>query len=137
MLQTRSVTALGSEISYVVGIQIQAAASLRKKPSHGSQAQEAVLAWVLPVELDFLIIESLRLLGDIGGLSVCAVNSTEQNIRNHALARIRSFVDSGIVTERHVNILSRLMLREDIYPDDEDSLRIAELDFDAENFVDG
>jgi hypothetical protein len=98
--------------------------------------QDGLLAYMLPTEIDVVITDHLLLLDDLDGLNPGAATDAEVEMQNYALARLRSFVESGIVTARHVNILSRLTIDQNVFPGDDESLRIADLDCDGEDFVD-
>ena len=102
--------------------------------AHRAKDQEAVLAFVLPQEVEVLITEHLRLLGDLGGFQPGTASVIELEIRAYALARLQSFVESGIVSERRVNILSRFILGEDVFPTaaDDECLELADLEFHVE-----
>lgn len=97
--------------------------------AHQAMDEETLLAFVLPAEVQMIVTGHLLLLRDLDSFSPGNATTTEIELRSHALARLRGFVEAGFVRQRKVDLMARFILGEDVFPDDdEDNLRLADLD---------
>ncbi len=95
--------------------------------------QEEILAYLLPVEIDFIINLHLLLLRDLGTFDPVKMIDSEIEIRAYAIARLQGFIESGFISVEKMNILSRLIVHEDLFPSEgESALYLSDLNFDLE-----
>ena len=87
---------------------------------------------MLPAEVDVLITEHLLLLGDLGGFQANTANATEIELRSFALADFRVSWSPGVVSVRQVNIMSRFIIGEDVFPTGDECFELADLEFQVE-----
>ena len=107
--------------------------SFRMWAAHEGSIQEEILAYLLPVEIDFIINLHLLLLRDLGTFDPVKMIDSEIEIRAYAIARLQGFIESGFISVEKMNILSRLMVHEDLFPSEgESALYLSDLNFDLE-----
>ena len=101
--------------------------------AHEGSGQVEILVYMLPVEIEFVINNHLFLLRDLGAFDPGSVTDSEIEIRAYAIARLQGFIESGVISVEKMNILSRLILHEDLFPsEDESALYLSDLNFDLE-----
>lgn len=102
--------------------------------AHRAKEQDEVFAYIRPAEAELLITDHLMLLADLGGIYVLTPDPAEMGLRLYATARIHTFVEVGIVSKHQLNIMSRMIVGEDMYQGDAwECLEIDDLDFDYED----
>jgi hypothetical protein len=93
--------------------------------------QAEIPAYMLPVEIDYIVNLHLFLLCDLSAFDPANEIDSEIEIRAYALARLHRFLESGLISAEKLNILSRLILHGDLFPcEDEDILHLTDLSFD-------
>ena len=99
----------------------------------GETDQPEILAFMLPLEIDFLVNEYLLLLRDLEEFDSDAMPDTAIEMQAAALARLQVFIETGLISIDKMNAMSLLILGSGLFPTDEQSpLYMWDLTFDQE-----
>ena len=101
---------------------------IRMWTAYEGSTQEEILAYLLPVELGFTVNLHLFLIRDLDKFDPANMIDSEIEIRADAIVRLQGFIESGFVSVEKMNILSRLIVHEDLFPNqDESALYLSDL----------
>jgi len=99
----------------------------------GETYQDEILAYMLPLEIDFIINEYLLLLRDLDEFDSSAMPDTAIEMQASVIARLQGFIESGLIGISKMNTMSHVILGDDLFPTDEESpLYLSDLVFDQE-----
>ena len=99
----------------------------------GETNQHEILAYMLPLEIDFIINAYLLLLRDLNEFDSDAMPDAAIKMQAAALARLQGFIETGLISIDKMNTMSLLILGSGLFPTDEQSpLYMWDLTFDQE-----